>query len=69
MKRVKIALDDLLKEKGISRYELARRMDIHYQTLDRYYKNTVVRYDSDILRRICEAMNCDICDIIKLVDE
>ena len=69
MKRVKIVLDDLLKQKSMTRYELSRKTSIHYQTLDKYYKNTFVRYDSDILRRICEALDCDISDIIKLVDE
>ena len=45
--------------------ELAKRIDVKFQTVDRYYKNRVVRYDSYILDRICTALNCKLCDIIE----
>jgi putative transcriptional regulator len=54
-----------LNERGITRYELSKRTDIKFQTLDRYYKNLVVRYDSYILDRICAALECNISDIIE----
>ena len=63
---IRICLDETLKKYGISRYELAKRVDVKFQTIDRYYKNRVVRYDSDILDRICAALDCNISDIIEL---
>ena len=66
-KNVKISLDDKLRELGITRYELAKRSEICYQTIYNYYKNKVVRYDKDILLKICIALNCEISDIIKIV--
>ena len=65
-KNIRIALDNTLREKGITRYELAKRSTIGYQTVDNYYKNKVVRYDKDILLKICIALDCEISDIIKL---
>ena len=62
---VKLTLDKYLAEKDITRYELAKRTGIRFQIIDNYYKNKVVRYDSDILNRICEALGCDISDIIQ----
>lgn len=66
MKSIKITLDEKLHTLGITRYELAKRSEIGYQTVDNYYKNKVVRYDKDILLKICEALNCDINDIIQI---
>lgn len=62
---VTISLDKYLELKNISRYELAKRTGIQYQIIDNYYKNKVKRYDSFVLDRICEALNCNISDIIE----
>ena len=62
---VRLTIDKYLNEHGIARYELAKRTEIKFQTIDRYYKNRVVRYDTYILDRICTALECDICDILK----
>ncbi len=60
---VRLILD--LDKKQITRYELAKRTGIRFHIIDRYYKNQVVRYDSDLLDRICAALDCDISDIIE----
>ena len=62
---VRLIIDKYLDKCGITRYELAKRTDIKFQTIDRYYKNRVVRYDSYILDRICQALECNISDIIE----
>jgi putative transcriptional regulator len=58
-----------LDEHNITRYELAKRTEVKCQTIDRYYKNRVVRYDSYILDRICAALECDISDILEYQKE
>ena len=62
---VKLSIDKYLDKCGITRYELAKRTDIKFQTIDRYYKNRVVRYDRYVLDRICAAVNGDISDIME----
>ena len=66
---VRLTLDKYLEKRGITRYELAKRVDVKFQTIDRYYKNRVVRYDSYILDRICAALECDLSDIIEYVKD
>lgn len=66
---VRLTIDKYLDERGITRYELAKRTRVKFQTIDRYYKNLVVRYDSFILDRICAALECDLCDIIEYVND
>lgn len=66
---IKITLDEVLKEHGITRYELAKRTGIQYQIIDNYYKNKLKRYDSFVLDRICITLGCDIQDILKIIKE
>lgn len=61
---IKLTLDKYIDENNVSRYALAQKTGIQYQIIDNYYKNKVVRYDSDVLNKICNALNCQISDII-----
>ena len=66
---VRLTIDQYIDARGITRYELAKRTDVKFQTIDRYYKNRVIRYDSYILDRICEALDCTLADIIEYVKD
>ena len=62
---VKLTLNEFLDNNNITRYLLSQRSGISYQVVDKYYKNTVVRYDSYVLNQFCSALDCDISDLIK----
>lgn len=62
---IRITLERALKERQITRYELAKRTGIQYQVIDNYYKNRVKRFDSFVLDRICEALNCSVNDLLE----
>ena len=64
---VRIKLDKALEERKMSRYELAKRTGIQYQVIDHYYKNRVKRFDAYVLDRICEALDCDINELLERV--
>ena len=66
---VRLTIDKYMEKHGISRYELTKRTEIKFQTIDRYYKNRVVRYDSYVLDRICTALECELCDIMEYVKD
>lgn len=61
---VRLTLDSYLRATGMTRYQLAKQTGINYQIIDNYYKNKVMRYDSDVLDRICKALHCRIEDIL-----
>lgn len=67
MAQVRLTLDTALQERGITRYELAKRTEIRYPIIDNYYKNKVTRYDGYVLARICHALDCKISDILTYV--
>lgn len=67
-KKVQLCLDKYLDARGISRYALAKATGIGFPTIDRYYKDQVVRYDSDVLSRIITALDCELNDIFTIVE-
>jgi putative transcriptional regulator len=64
--KVRLTLDEMLKEMNLTRYALSKQTGIQYQTIDKYYKNKVVKYDSELLYKICSALKCEVGDIIKI---
>ena len=62
---IRLTLDKVLENRDLTRYELAKRTGIRYQIIDNYYKNKVKRYDSYVLERICDALGCQISDVIE----
>ena len=66
---VRLTIDKCLSERGITRYELAKRTQVKFQTIDRYYKNRVIRYDAYILDRICTALECGVDDIMEIIPD
>lgn len=62
---IRLTVDQYLDSHGITRYELAKRTGIRFQVIDKYYKNKVVRYDSYLLEKFCDALGCGITDLIE----
>lgn len=61
---IQLTLDKALEKYGLTRYQLGKRTGIQYQTIDNYYKNKVKRYDGYVLEKICDAIGCQISEII-----
>ncbi len=66
---IRMTLDKALKERGMSRYRLSQLTGVQFQVIDKYYKNKIVRYDSYLLDKFCQALNCQIGDIIEYTAE
>ena len=65
MGSVKLVLNEYLDVRGISRYALAEQTRVRYKTIDKYYKNNILRYDRLVLAKICDALDCELSDIIR----
>lgn len=60
-------LDDVLKEKGRSRYWLAKRTGISEQNLGRLARCETTGIEFETLEKICTELNCQPGDLLVLV--
>lgn len=62
---MKVILNDTLKRLGISQYKLSRETGIAASSLNNLCNNKTVRVDLTVLDRICEALDCEVEDILQ----
>lgn len=55
---MKISIQEKLKEKNMTRYELAKRIGVTYPTIDNIYKGTSTSIKFEILEAICKELDC-----------
>jgi hypothetical protein len=68
MKQLRLTVDSVLEKQGKTRYWLAKETGLDYNTVNAYYRNRLQRYDSYVLAHICNALNCEIPDILELAE-
>ena len=64
---VKIHLSRLLGEKRWTQKELADATGIRPSTINEWYHEFVSRLNVDHIDKICEALNCEISDLLERV--
>jgi putative transcriptional regulator len=62
-----ICVDELIKQKGISKNKLCHRAEMQHTQLNNFCKNEITRLDTDVLTRLCYALECDISDLLKYI--
>lgn len=65
--RIKIKLDELIKQNGISKNKLSHKAEMERTQINNYCNNTITRLDTDVLARICSTFNCKIEDLLEFV--
>lgn len=61
-----IDLENLLKEKGVSKNKICKACNLQRTQLNNYCKNNICRIDLNILAKMCEFLECTPNDILKL---
>ena len=69
MGTIYIDLEQVLREKGVSKNRLCIQCSLQRTQLNNYCKNKVGRVDLTILGRICEYLECTPNDILKMKEE
>ena len=65
--KVEILLEQYLREHGISKNQASRSANMTRTRFNAYCKNTVQRVDLDVLARLCDALHCNIADLLRHV--
>lgn len=66
MKMVYIDLENLLKERGISKNKVCENCRLQRTQLNNYCQNKVSRIDLNTLAKLCEYLDCTPNDILKI---
>ena len=61
---MKISIKQKLEEKGMSRYELAKRIGVTYPTITSIYNGESTSIKFDILEAICKELDCSLDEIL-----
>lgn len=61
---MKINIKPRLEEKNMTRYELAKRIDVTYPTITSIYNGTTQSIKFEILEGICKELECTPNDIL-----
>ena len=64
---IRIKLSELIAKKGISKNKLCHKAELERTQLNRYCNNEIARLDTDVLARICSALECEIGDLLEFI--
>ena len=64
---IKINLAALIEESGLSKNKLSHLAEMERTQINRYCNNKVTRLDTDVLARLCTALDCKIGDLLEFV--
>ncbi len=64
---IRIQLDKLLKQKGKTAYWLSKKAGIRYNNLSPLIKNKTIAIRFSNLEKICEALDCNISDVLEFI--
>ena len=62
---VYLDLENLIKEKGISKTQLSYKAEISHTQINRFCKGEATRIDFATIARLCFVLDCEISDLIK----
>jgi len=63
--KISVHLKELMEQRGITRYRLAKLADTRFEVVEKWCSGTVERIDADVLARFCYILDCNITDIIQ----
>ena len=51
--------------KHVSIYKLSKLTGLKYDVILRYYSDSITKYDSFVLAKLCNSLKCSISDLLK----
>lgn len=62
---LELHIEDILRERKISKNTLCKECDIPRANLNRYCQQRFQRIDSSLICKLCDYLECDISDLIE----
>ena len=67
--RLEITLEEFMVKHNISKNKLSQMAKLQRTQLNLYCNNRVSRLDMNVLARICDALQCEIAEILHYIPE
>ena len=64
---IRIKLKELLDKRGLSKNKLSHKAEMQRTQINNYCNNKITRLDTDVLARICTALECELSDLLEFV--
>lgn len=64
---IRIKLGELIKQSGISKNKLSHKAEMQRTQINNFCNNKITRLDTDVLARLCAALDCDISDLLEYI--
>ena len=64
---IALHLREIMEERGITRNQLAKRIDARFEVVNKWYQGELEKMDLHILARICYALDCTTEDLLEYV--
>lgn len=66
MKHIHMRIEELLKERGISKNQICKDLDIPRGNFNRYCRDEFQRIDANLVVKLCGYFECEIQDLMIL---
>lgn len=66
MEHVHIKIMDLLQERGISKNQICKDLNIPRGNFNRYCRDEFQRIDANLLLKLCKYFNCGIEELLEI---
>ena len=64
MKRIHMRIEELLKEKGISKNKICKDLELPRGNFNRYCRDEFQRIDANLIIKLCSYFNCEIHELM-----
>lgn len=62
---VRLRLRELMDRRGINRNQMARRIGVRFEVVDKWYRGEVEKLDLDVLARLCFVLGCQAGELLE----
>ena len=68
MKRIHMRIEELLGERGISKNQICKDLDIPRGNFNRYCRDEFQRIDANLIVKLCGYLNCELQELLEIVE-
>lgn len=69
MKYIHMKINELLDERSISKNRICKELDLPRANFNRYCRDEFQRIDTNLILKLCDYLNCDLCDLLEIKEK